>query len=286
MALFTDTRELDRQATNRQFNQVTGWKKAALYALGYKSDGTKNWYGKSFGHGNILLDHYAPKWIAGKDSDTGQVIDSAESEEWGKQMATAKFASELITLGATAGAGSAAGAAGASTAGTAGATAGATAGTAAGTTAATTAGTSTAAQVGTTGAVTAAGNTGQTMATQASENAAKNASMDALNSGYSEQTIDGVTTTNIGGVDLSEEDMANWQKYMEENPEGTIEDFQATQQGNKNENALKAMDKTKGIPLVGSLTEAIAYRPIIADKLRTTKRGITNQQNLKTFNYL
>lgn len=279
MALFTDTRELDRQGRNRRFEPVKGWRKTALSVLGYKSDGTKNAFGKTLGTGNVLTDHYIPKWIAGKDSDTGQVIDSGEGEEWNKQIATAKLAAEIITFGAASGAGSAAGAAGASTAGTAGATAGATAGTAAGT--------STASAVGTTGAATAGGNAGQAMMSQASENAAKKSSMDALNSGYSEQTIDGVTTTTIGGVDLSEEDMANWQKYMEENPEGTIEDFKATQDTEKNgENLIKAADKMKGVPFVGNLMEAISARPKIDNQLRSTKRGITNQQNLQTFNYL
>jgi hypothetical protein len=269
MALFTDTRELDRQGTNRRFNRATGWKKTALSVLGYQSDGTKNWFGKTFGHGNVLMDHYIPKWIAGKDSDTGQVIDSAEGDEWNKQIATAKLAGEIITFGAASGAGSAAGAAGgAGTAGTA-------------------AGTSTAGAVGTTGAATAGGNAGQAAMSKASEQTAKNASMDALNSGYSEQTIDGVTTTSVGGMELSEEDMADWQKYMEENPEGTIEDFKATQDTEKKgEGLIKAADKMEGVPFVGNLMDAISARAKIDNQLRTTKRGITNQQNLKTFNYL
>jgi hypothetical protein len=276
MALFTDTRELDRQGTNRRFKPVKGWKKTALSVFGYNADGTKNSFGKTLGHGNVLMDHYIPKWIAGKDSDTGQVIDSAEDEEWNKQIATAKLAAEIVTFGAASGAGSAAGAAGG--AGTAGATAG-TAGTAAGT--------STAGAVGATGAATAGGNAGQAAMSKASEQTAKNASMDALNSGYSEQTIDGVTTTSVGGMDLSEEDMGKWQKYMEENPEGTIEDFKATQDTEKNgEGLIKAAEKTNGIPFVGNLMDAISARPKIDNKLRGTKRGITNQQNLKTFNYL
>ena len=276
MALFTDTRELDRQGTNRRFNRATGWKKTALSIFGYNADGTKNSFGKTIGWGNVLMDHYIPKWVAGKDSDTGQVIDSAEGEEWNKQIATAKLAGEIITFGAASGAGSAAGAAGG--AGTAGATAG-TAGTAAGT--------STAGAVGTTGAATAGGNAGQAMISQASENAAKKSSMDALNSGYSEQTIDGVTTTSVGGMELSEEDMADWQKYMEENPEGTIEDFKATQDTEqKGEGLIKAADKMEGVPFVGNLMDAISARAKIDNQLRTSKRGITNQQNLKTFNYL
>jgi len=272
MALFTDTRELDRQGTNREFNRITGWRKTALSVLGYKSDGTKNGFGKTIGTGNILTDHYIPKWIAGKNSDVGQVIDSAEGEEWNKQIATAKLAAEVITLGAASGAGSAASAAGVG-ASTTGATAG------------------TAAKVGAIGAVPdgtkAIGASGKEIMSQAEENVAKNASMDALNSSYSEQTINGVTTTSVNGMDLSEEDMANWQKYMQDNPEGTIEDFKAIQDAEqKGEGLMKAAEKTKGIPLVGNLMDAIAARPAINNQLRSAKRGITDQQNLQTFNYL
>jgi hypothetical protein len=98
MALFTDTRELDRQGRNRMLKPVKGWKKTALSVLGYKADGTKNWFGNTIGTGNVLTDHYVPKWIAGKDSDVGQVIDSAESENWSKQINTAKLALNVHLL--------------------------------------------------------------------------------------------------------------------------------------------------------------------------------------------
>jgi len=251
MALFTDTRELNRQARNREFNPVTGLKKTALAALGYKADGTKNWWGNTVMNNPIA--HYASKHIAGKESDTGEVIDSSETESWQSFGATAKMALNIITLGQASAATSAA-----------------TAATTAGTTAATTA-----AKTGT-----------ETMAA-ASEQTAKDASMDALNNGYSEQTIDGVTTTSVGGVDLSEEDMVNWQKYMEDNPGGTIEDFQATQEaGKKAKQAANAAKITKNLPIIGDAVNMVATRSAEEAKLKNTKRGIRNQQNLETFNYL
>ncbi|MHA2219124.1 MAG: hypothetical protein ACXACY_24665, partial [Candidatus Hodarchaeales archaeon] len=241
--------------------------KTALSVLGYKADGTKNWFGNTIGTGNVLTDHYVPKWIAGKDSDVGQVIDSAESENWSKQINTAKLALNVISLGAAGGA-----TGGASAAAGAGASAGASAGT------------STAAQVGTTGAITAAGNTGQTMMSNAAEKTAKDASMDALNSGYSEQTIDGVTTTTVGGVELSEEDIADWEKYLKENPEGTIEGFKAEK--DEADQLNKAAKKTKAIPIVGDIINLVADRKNIDKKLKDTKKELRSQKSLQTFNYL
>ena len=88
------------------------------------------------------------------------------------------------------------------------------------------------------------------------EQAAKKASMDALNSGYSEQTIGGKTVTSIGGVDLDEDSLAKYNKFMEENPEGTMEEFQSTQ-GGVGKGVLTA---AKATPILGDLVDVVATR--------------------------
>lgn len=105
MALFTDSRELSVQEKHRPFQGVKGWRKNALALLGYNSDGTKNTFGEIFGHGNVLLDHYAPKMIAEKD--TKKVIDSAEGSEWTNQIASFEAAKDIVSLVGGGGAGAA-----------------------------------------------------------------------------------------------------------------------------------------------------------------------------------
>tara|TARA_R110000772_G_scaffold87011_4_gene181685 strand:- start:1445 stop:2248 length:804 start_codon:yes stop_codon:yes gene_type:complete len=267
MALFTDTRELDRQGSIKPFRGVTGFKKTALAALGYNPDGTRNWWGKTVM--NNPGSHYASKHIAGKESDTGKVIDSSETESWQAFGATAKMALNLITLGGASGA-----TAGASAAGTAAAGGGTAAGTTAATSAATTAGT-TAAKTGT-----------QAMAA-ASEQTAKDASMDALNSNYSEQTIDGVTTTSVGDFDLNEDEMLEWQQYLEKNPEATMEEFQAEQGLTKEaKQAANAAKMTKAIPIIGDAANMVATRAAESSQLKKEKKRLSEIQNKQTFNYL
>jgi len=102
--MFTDQRELAIQDRRRQFKPQTGWKKTAMSMIGYKADGTKNWYGKYFGFGNVLRDSYVSGWL-GKGSDAEEVIKSQRGAEWGKQIGIAKFATNFIGGGALGGGG-------------------------------------------------------------------------------------------------------------------------------------------------------------------------------------
>lgn len=285
MALFTDTRELDRQGRNKQFELATGEKKIALEVLGYNADGTKNTFGKTFGHGNVLMDSIIPGEIAGKDSDVGKVINDpdAEAAEMEKQNQVRGIVKGIMGMsggtGGSDGGGGVSGIIGGMTGSGGGATGDATGGSA-----------GAMAKTGSAGAVPdgtkAVGPSGTEIMSQAEETAAKNSSMDALNSGYSDQTISGVTTTNVEGANLSEEELANWDKYMEENPEGTMEDFQAKQKdgGKGSESGIEAV--TDSIPIIGNVVGAITARSTIQNALISAKRGVTDEQNLQTFNYL
>lgn len=260
MALFTDTRELDRQGRHRNFRGVTGIKKEALMMLGYNADGTKNKFGQIAGHGNVLMDHYVPKMVAGKDSDTGKVIDAAESEEWNKQMATAKLAMNFVGGGMTGGSGG-----GESGGGAMGALGG---------------------MFGGGGDKSSETPNADAMA-KVDADANKNAAMDKLNSGYSEQTIDGVTTTTIDGVALDPESLSKYNSYMEENPEGTVQEFKTLQdEEEEGKGLVKAADSTEAIPILGDLMGAVASRVPIDNALNAKKKEIERQSSTQNFNYL
>lgn len=105
MAIFNDVSEVDRASGyTKPFEKTKGARKFGLAILGYNADGTKNTFGKYFGHGNVLLDHYAPKALA--QGDSKQVINANESSSWGEQTGSAEVASSFVGGGA----GSAAGA--------------------------------------------------------------------------------------------------------------------------------------------------------------------------------
>jgi len=105
MAIFNDVRDIERTGgRTKPFEKTTGWRKNALSILGYNDDGTKNTFGKYFGHGNVLLDHYAPRALAKGDSK--EVIASGEADNWGSQFASAQYATNFIGGGSGGGIGS------------------------------------------------------------------------------------------------------------------------------------------------------------------------------------
>mgnify|MGYP003672415922 CR=1 FL=1 len=103
MAVFTNTRDLLQQKQSREFKKQTGWKKTAMAAMGYNDDGTKNTFGKYFGHGNVLMDSYIPGMLA-KGSDGEEVIKSQRGAEWKKQIDVVKFIGNFVGGGAAGGA--------------------------------------------------------------------------------------------------------------------------------------------------------------------------------------
>ncbi len=98
MALFTDTRELERQGRRRNMRKVTGDKKLALSLLGYKDDGTRNMWGKV----NPFVGGGFTGEIAGavaKGTDTGEVLEAGRGEAWSSTLNKAALAANIATLG-------------------------------------------------------------------------------------------------------------------------------------------------------------------------------------------
>lgn len=105
MAIFKRQEELQIQQKPKNFNNVKGGlKRSAMTLLGYNSDGSKNTFGKYFGHGNVAVDYYAPKALA-KGTDSEDVIESSKGEQWGEQKASFDVAKNFIGGGGGKGAG-------------------------------------------------------------------------------------------------------------------------------------------------------------------------------------
>ena len=98
MALFTDTRELDRQAHTESLNRVQGTDKAGLAVLGYKDDGTRNLWGKI----NPLIGGGVTNAIAAniaKGTDTGATLKASQGAAWSNTLNKAAFAANIATMG-------------------------------------------------------------------------------------------------------------------------------------------------------------------------------------------
>lgn len=265
MALFTDKRELSSQARNHKFENTQGiLKTTSLALLGYNPDGTKNTWGKTIG-GSTPVGHYLAKEIATGDSK--EVIDSAEGEVWNSTLATAFLATNFIGLGGGSKAASAA-----------------------------------TNSVGNAATQTATNSVGKNITQRATNTLAntaiqvgKDRAMQKLNDSYSEQNKSGETNTAEGSGDLSEGDMIKYQKYMDENPEGTIEDFQSKEgiinseqtDIDKKEKNVESWGKAASyIPIVGDVANVIAARKGITNKLEDTKKEISSRSYKTEFNYL
>ena len=125
MALFTDKRELARQAERVPMEKATGFRKAGLAALGYKSDGTFNTWGKimeynpSPTHG---LRNLGARAFAKDGSEYEEVIKGGTGDAWTQDLNSLDFAWQAfkiyLTMGGSVGAGASEGAQAGATAGT------------------------------------------------------------------------------------------------------------------------------------------------------------------------
>ena len=99
MALFTDTRELDRQAHTESLNRVQGTDKAGLAVLGYKDDGTRNLWGKI----NPLIGGGVTNTIAAntfaKGTDAQETLKKSSGAAWSNTLNKAAFAANIATMG-------------------------------------------------------------------------------------------------------------------------------------------------------------------------------------------
>ncbi len=170
MAIFTDTRELNRQASTDHLDRVKGLDKTALAVLGYKDDGTRNAWGKINPMIGGIGTNKLAQTVIGKNSETGTdtlaALKGTEKEAINNTLNKAALAATIMSAG-------------------------------------------TGAPI--MGAISkglgmATGGSGKSdLFKDVSNMAKKEESMEALDSvnldgGYSEQTIDGVTTTMVDGV--------------------------------------------------------------------------------------
>jgi hypothetical protein len=254
MALFTDTRELDRQAHTANLTPLaSGWNKVGMNLMGYKSDGSLNLYGKTvMGGGNAVTGAMAAKM--GGDTRGADAIKESQGEAWKHTINKGKLALDIITFG---GGGAALGSLG----------------------------------QGANAAAGGAANAGATQAgSQIAEEAGKKAAMDALEDGAKKSMEGGVDsfgdkvlTSNPAEDGLNQEGIAKFQEYMKNSPEGTREEFDKEQkEGGGYE---KLMKSTEAIPLIGSAINAvgsgIAYHEALKNNLDTD-----GKKTMNTFNYL
>jgi len=198
MAIFTDTRELNRQASTDHLDRVKGMDKAKLALLGYKDTGERNWWGKVNPLiGGIGTNKLAQK-VIGKNPETG--TDTLAALKGTEQEAINNTVNKIALAANIASLGTASPIIGAVSKGI--------------------------------NMVTGNGNTSD-LVKGVSNMAKKKESMDALNSGtkgmssfnpnddgsYTEQTSGGVP---VAGSGASEEDFLKW---LEDNPNGTREEF-------------------------------------------------------------
>jgi hypothetical protein len=100
MALFTDNRELSRQAHTNSLEKVKGADKTALSVLGYKSDGTLNPWGNLISGG---LTNKIASNIAG-DTNTGRTLKAGQEEANMHSLNKLALAANLATMGGSTGA--------------------------------------------------------------------------------------------------------------------------------------------------------------------------------------
>ena len=105
MAIFERQQELNTQLQPKMFKGVTGWKKGAMSAVGYNSDGTRNAWGK-FNPALALnpLSHVAGEALS-KDTDASGVIESQRGQMISNTLNNVKTAASLVPAGKLFGAG-------------------------------------------------------------------------------------------------------------------------------------------------------------------------------------
>lgn len=102
MAIFQDTRELERQERHIGMDTMKGNRKVLAAAMGYKSDGTKNIWGRVLGTVSPLFDMGA-RLVAGqaaKGSDASDVMKATNDEFWSAKTSRYKFNFEAAKLAA------------------------------------------------------------------------------------------------------------------------------------------------------------------------------------------
>jgi hypothetical protein len=98
MALFTDTRELDRQEKTFNKNPSTGNKAVLTSMLGYKSDGTLNTWGKI----NPFIGGGGTNKLAAeinKGNDAGKALEASQAEANQHTKDKLKLGLDVLTLG-------------------------------------------------------------------------------------------------------------------------------------------------------------------------------------------
>ena len=98
MALFTDTRELDRQEKTFNKNPSTGNKAVLTSMLGYKSDGTLNTWGKI----NPFIGGGGTNKLAAeinKGNDAGKALAASQAEANQHTKDKLKLGLDVLTLG-------------------------------------------------------------------------------------------------------------------------------------------------------------------------------------------
>lgn len=231
MAIFTDSRELSRQARNREFDRIKGWRKGAMAILGYKDDGSLNTWGKITGvTGTRIPQRIIANQLA-KGSDAKEVLKSTNDEFIANELARGKFAFDVaktaITLGAGGGAGGASSAASGVTTGTVTESASSAVG-------------SSAVDSGTSMLKSQAGQN----LTDAVKKQGTDAAIDATTNAVENMTKDKTDSEIVDDIDADEDAMTEEEKAEQE------------QFDNKMNNAKKAQKVMKAVPLIGDVASS------------------------------
>lgn len=103
MAIFTDTRELNRQASTDHLDRVKGLDKTALAVLGYKDDGTRNAWGKINPMIGGIGTNKLAQTVIGKNSETGTdtlaALKGTEKEAINNTLNKAALAATIMSAG-------------------------------------------------------------------------------------------------------------------------------------------------------------------------------------------
>ena len=94
MALFTDKKELPRQAEYVPMETATGLRKVGLAALGYKADGSLNTIGKIQEYNPYTytwFKKFRAQAFAKKGSDYSKVIKEGSGDAWTQDLKFCRF---------------------------------------------------------------------------------------------------------------------------------------------------------------------------------------------------
>lgn len=258
MALFTDTRELDRQESVA--NLSPSGNEVALNMLGYDKYGQLNTWGKV----NPMIGGGVTNKIASKVA-TGETKETFEKSQAAANKHTLdkiKFAADIVTLG---------------------------------TGSAVTKGVSKGIGMIQGGENTDIGKTikgiaGKNDSMDSLNNKAEKST--EVGPGGVDSFGDAVLTDNPAEDGLSAEGIAKFQEFMKENPDGTRELFEKTMKENggmenlfSSVGAEKAIGMTDALPVIGSAISAIGSGVAYDEELKKN-RVLDGKKTMNTFNYL